>query len=70
MMLRVFFIATRRKTYGKLSIVFLILSYKHEKFYDFSTSKLLANFRVILVLNFQNFLFIFSKNSKISMVYK
>ncbi|KAE9532646.1 hypothetical protein AGLY_009727 [Aphis glycines] len=34
------------KTYGKLSVVFLSLSYEHKKFYDFSTSKLLANFRV------------------------
>ncbi|KAF0769298.1 hypothetical protein FWK35_00001196 [Aphis craccivora] len=31
---------------GKLSVVFLILSYEHKKFYDFSTSKLLANFCV------------------------
>ncbi|KAE9545055.1 hypothetical protein AGLY_000598, partial [Aphis glycines] len=29
-----------------ISVVFLILIYKHKKFYDFSTSKLLANFRV------------------------
>ncbi|KAE9545164.1 hypothetical protein AGLY_000707 [Aphis glycines] len=34
------------KTYGKLSVIILILSYEHKKFYDFSTSKLLANFRV------------------------
>ncbi len=45
-MIRVFSIDTRRKTYGKLSVVILFLSYKHKKFYDFSTSKLLANFRV------------------------
>ncbi len=45
-MFRVFSIATRRKTYGKLSVVFLILSYKHKKFYDFSNPKLLANFCV------------------------
>ncbi|KAF0705001.1 hypothetical protein FWK35_00032284 [Aphis craccivora] len=45
-MLRVFSIASRRKTYGKFSVVFLNLSYKHKKFYDFSTSKLPANFRV------------------------
>ncbi|KAE9542715.1 hypothetical protein AGLY_002626 [Aphis glycines] len=44
-MLRVFSIASWRKTYGKLSVVFLIHSYKHNKFYDFSTSKLVANFR-------------------------
>ncbi|KAE9542555.1 hypothetical protein AGLY_002466 [Aphis glycines] len=37
---------TRRKTYGKLSVIILILSYEHKKFYDFLTSKLLANFRV------------------------
>ncbi|KAE9526558.1 hypothetical protein AGLY_013206 [Aphis glycines] len=47
MMLRVFSIATCRKTYGKLSVVFLILSYKHKTFYNFLISKLLANFRVI-----------------------
>ena len=45
-MLRVFFIDTRRKTYGKRSVIILILSYEHKQFYDFSTSKLLANFRV------------------------
>ncbi|KAE9524148.1 hypothetical protein AGLY_015513 [Aphis glycines] len=59
---------------GKLSVLFLILSYKHKQFYDFSTSKLLANFHVFdrfrknlnykqkfirnLVLNFQVFLII------------
>ncbi|KAE9526968.1 hypothetical protein AGLY_013616 [Aphis glycines] len=46
MMLRVFSIATSRKTYRKLSVVFLILSYKHKTFNDFLISKLLANFRV------------------------
>ncbi|KAE9532621.1 hypothetical protein AGLY_009702 [Aphis glycines] len=35
------------KTYGKLGVVFSILSYKHKTFYDLSTSKLLANFRVL-----------------------
>ncbi|KAE9530088.1 hypothetical protein AGLY_011550 [Aphis glycines] len=37
---------TISKTYGKLSVVVSILSYQRKKFYDFSTSKLLANFRV------------------------
>ena len=46
MMLRVFSITTRRETYGELSVVFLILSHKHKNIYDFSISKLLANFRV------------------------
>ena len=44
MTFRIFSITTCRKTYGKLSVEFFILRYKHKKFYDFSTSKLLANF--------------------------
>ncbi|KAE9535188.1 hypothetical protein AGLY_007921 [Aphis glycines] len=36
----------RRKIYGEPCTKFSKLSYKRKKFYDFSTSKLLANFRV------------------------
>ncbi|KAE9531420.1 hypothetical protein AGLY_010626 [Aphis glycines] len=59
------------KIYGEPYTKFSKLSYKRKTFYDFSTSKLLANFRVFdrfltkkkqltrnLVLNFQNFLVI------------
>ncbi|KAE9530857.1 hypothetical protein AGLY_011319 [Aphis glycines] len=41
----IIFESNDRKSCGKLSVAFFILRYKHKNFYDFSTTKLLANIR-------------------------
>ncbi|KAE9536629.1 hypothetical protein AGLY_007031 [Aphis glycines] len=51
------------KIYGEPCTKFSKLSYKRKKFYDFSTSKLLANFRIPLTLTF-------GENFKLVMLYK
>ncbi|KAE9544612.1 hypothetical protein AGLY_000154, partial [Aphis glycines] len=63
---------------GKLSVAIFNLRYKYKKCYEFSTTKLIASFRVFdifLFLSTQHFLSAFKKKrclekSKISVVYK
>ncbi|KAE9522363.1 hypothetical protein AGLY_017241 [Aphis glycines] len=58
-------------TYGKLCIELFILKYKHKQFYDFLTSKLLANFRDFDIFQklIRNFLFNFKVFSVIQIFF-